>query len=70
MARASGPSHNETANIIAAAQPNGSSDKPETDTSADGVLFVMKGEIAVPIARGVQVMEHGLYVLDGQAGYR
>ena len=35
---------------IAEVQPNGGSDKPETDSSAEGVLFVVEGEITLTIA--------------------
>jgi (S)-ureidoglycine aminohydrolase len=46
---------------IAEVQPNGGSDKPETDASAEGVLFVVEGEITLTIAGTVHVMEEGGY---------
>jgi len=46
---------------IAEMQPDGGSDTPETDASAEGVLFVVEGEITLTIAGEVHVMGEGGY---------
>ncbi len=46
---------------IAEVQPNGGSDKPETDKDAEAVLFVVEGEITLTIAGQAHVMGTGGY---------
>jgi len=46
---------------IAEVQPGGGSDRPETDASAEAVLFVVSGEITLTIAGKPHVMGPGGY---------
>lgn len=46
---------------IAELAPNGGSDKPETDAAAEGVIFVVEGEVTVTIDGAVHVMGEGGY---------
>jgi len=46
---------------IAELAPNGGSDKPETDAAAEGVIFVVQGEVTLTIDDTVHVMGEGGY---------
>uniref|UniRef100_UPI0040471FB6 bifunctional allantoicase/(S)-ureidoglycine aminohydrolase n=1 Tax=Yoonia sp. TaxID=2212373 RepID=UPI0040471FB6 len=46
---------------IAELTPNGGSDRPETDKTAQAVIFVVQGEITLTIAGKVHVMGEGGY---------
>ena len=47
---------------IAEVQPGGGSDRPETDTAAEAVMFVVEGSIALTIDGTTHQMETGGYV--------
>ena len=42
-------------------KPEGGSDKPEPDANAEGVLFVVEGELNLTLSGKVHVMQPGGY---------